>query len=33
VFATLRPGDFHDIDHMKILVRHDIDGPGIHPPD
>ena len=32
VFDALRPGNYHDIDHMKILVRHDIDGPGIHPP-
>jgi hypothetical protein len=32
VFATLRPGDYHAIDHMKILVRHDIDGPGIKAP-
>ena len=29
VFAHLRPGDYRDIDHMKILIRHDIDGPGI----
>jgi threonine dehydrogenase-like Zn-dependent dehydrogenase len=33
VFATLRPGDFHAIDHMKILVRHDIEGPGIKLPE
>jgi threonine dehydrogenase-like Zn-dependent dehydrogenase len=32
VFAHLRPGDYRDIEHVKILVRHDIDGPGIHPP-
>ena len=32
VFQHLRPGDYRDIDHMKILVRHDIDGPGIHAP-
>jgi threonine dehydrogenase-like Zn-dependent dehydrogenase len=32
VFATLRPGDYHAIDHMKILVRHDLDGPGIRTP-
>jgi len=31
VFETLRPGNYRDIDHMKILVRHDIDGPGIRP--
>jgi threonine dehydrogenase-like Zn-dependent dehydrogenase len=33
VFATLRPGDFHAIEHMKILVRHDIEGPGIKLPE
>jgi threonine dehydrogenase-like Zn-dependent dehydrogenase len=32
VFARLRPGAYHDIDHMKILVRHDLDGPGIRTP-
>ncbi len=32
VFAHLRPGDYRDIEHMKILIRHDIEGPGIHPP-
>ena len=32
VFPHLRPGNYRDIDHVKILVRHDIDGPGIHPP-
>jgi threonine dehydrogenase-like Zn-dependent dehydrogenase len=32
VFAHLRPGNYRDIEHMKILIRHDIDGPGIHPP-
>jgi threonine dehydrogenase-like Zn-dependent dehydrogenase len=32
VFARLRPGDYHDIDHMKILIRPDLDGPGIHLP-
>jgi len=29
VFEHLRPRDPHDIDHVKILVRHDIAGPGI----
>ena len=29
VFAHLRPGSYHDIEHMKILIRHDLDGPGI----
>ena len=29
---TCGPGNYRDIDHMKILVRHDIDGPGIHAP-
>jgi threonine dehydrogenase-like Zn-dependent dehydrogenase len=29
VFEHLRPRDPHDIDHVKILIRHDIDGPGI----
>ncbi len=33
VFAHLRPGNYRDIEHVKILVRHDIDGPGIHAPD
>ena len=33
MFANLRPGDYRDIEHVKILVRHDIDGPGIHAPD
>jgi threonine dehydrogenase-like Zn-dependent dehydrogenase len=33
VFASLRPDRYADIDHMKILVRHDLDGPGIRPPD
>ena len=28
VFAHLRPGNYRDIEHVKILVRHDIDGPG-----
>jgi threonine dehydrogenase-like Zn-dependent dehydrogenase len=32
VFEQLRPGDAHDIEHVKILVRHDLDGPGIHAP-
>jgi len=31
VFERLRPGDFHDIDHMKILIRQDLEGPGIRP--
>ena len=25
VFAHLRPGSYHDIEHMKILIRHDLD--------
>jgi threonine dehydrogenase-like Zn-dependent dehydrogenase len=29
VFEHLRPRDRRDIDHVKILVRHDIEGPGI----
>ena len=29
VFAHLRPGSYHDIEHMKILIRHDLEGPGI----
>jgi threonine dehydrogenase-like Zn-dependent dehydrogenase len=29
VFEQLRPRDPHAIEHVKILVRHDIDGPGI----
>jgi len=29
VFDALRPGNYADIDHMKILIRHDLDGPGI----
>jgi threonine dehydrogenase-like Zn-dependent dehydrogenase len=32
VFAHLRPGRYQDIEHMKILIRHDLDGPGIRPP-
>ncbi len=32
VFQHLRPGSYADIDHMKILIRHDLDGPGIHAP-
>jgi threonine dehydrogenase-like Zn-dependent dehydrogenase len=32
VFARLRPGAYADIDHMKILIRHDIEGPGIRTP-
>ena len=31
VFEHLRPVDPHDIEHMKILIRHDLDGPGIQP--
>ena len=29
VFEQLRPGDPHDIEHVKILIRHDLEGPGI----
>jgi hypothetical protein len=29
VFEHLRPRDPHDIEHVKILVRHDLDGSGI----
>jgi threonine dehydrogenase-like Zn-dependent dehydrogenase len=29
VFELLRPRDRRDIDHVKVLVRHDIEGPGI----
>jgi threonine dehydrogenase-like Zn-dependent dehydrogenase len=32
VFAHLRPGNYQDIEHMKILIRHDLDGPGIRAP-
>jgi threonine dehydrogenase-like Zn-dependent dehydrogenase len=32
VFERLRPGDFHDIEHVKILIRHDLAGPGIRAP-
>ena len=32
VFAHLRPGSYHDIEHMKILIRHDLEGPGIRAP-
>ena len=33
VFASLRPRDYADIEHMKILVRHDLDGALIRRPD
>ncbi|MGI6873407.1 alcohol dehydrogenase catalytic domain-containing protein [Amycolatopsis sp. 3B14] len=31
VFAALRPADAHAIEHVKVLVRHDITEPGILP--
>ncbi len=33
VFQRLRPGSFHDIEHVKVLIRHDLSGPGIRAPD
>jgi threonine dehydrogenase-like Zn-dependent dehydrogenase len=33
VFDALRPDSYADIEHMKILVRPDLTGPQIRPPD